>query len=52
MRNDVTDTIQEPPAADPIPAPPLLILGAGDEAACTDELCLPSDALATLEDPA
>ena len=52
MRNDVPVTIDEPPAAGPVPAPPLLLLSSDDDAVCTDELWLPAEALAPAEDPA
>ena len=59
MRNDVTDTVDGParPASPAGPArgpldPPLLILATDDDAVCTDELCLPAEALPPVEDPA
>jgi hypothetical protein len=53
MRNDVTETADQPSAATaPLPSPPLLVLAADDDAVCTDELCLPAEALVANEAPA
>jgi hypothetical protein len=53
MRNDVTLTADDPaPATAPLPAPRLLILASDDDAVCTDELCLPAEALPAPQDPA